>query len=118
TTSTATSGTSCKSCASRRRSRRATRNSCAAPSSTTSGARRSPAKAPTFLADRSADRRARLVDYLLRQPEYADHWANKWADLLRPNPYRVGIKATRSLDVWIREAFRRNVPYDQFVRDL
>jgi len=71
-----------------------------------------------FLADGSADKRARLVDALLERPEYADHWANKWADLLRPNPYRVGIKATLSLDGWLRDAFRRNMPYDQMVREL
>jgi len=71
-----------------------------------------------FLAETSSDKRARLVDYLLEQPEYADHWANKWADLLRPNPYRVGIKAVLNYDAWIRSAFRRNQPYDQFVTDL
>jgi hypothetical protein len=41
-----------------------------------------------------------------------------WADLLRPNPYRVGIKAVLSLDGWLRDAFRNNMPYDQFVRQL
>ena len=39
-------------------------------------------------------------------------------DLLRPNPYRVGIKAVLNLDAWIRDAFRRNLPYDQFVREI
>ena len=43
---------------------------------------------------------------------------NKWVDLLRPNPYRAGIKAVLSLDNWVRGAFRRNQPYDKFVRDL
>lgn len=71
-----------------------------------------------FLSDSSPDKRTRLVDYLLEQPEYADHWANKWADLLRPNPYRVGIKATLNYDAWIREQFRQNRPWDEFVRDL
>jgi hypothetical protein len=71
-----------------------------------------------FLADRSPDKRARLVDRLLKRPEYADHWANKWVDLLRPNPYRVGIKAVLNLDGWIREAFRRNLPYDRFVHEI
>jgi len=59
-----------------------------------------------------------LVDDLLSRPEYAEHWANKWADLLRPNPYRVGIKATLNYDAWIRNSFRTNQPYDQFVREL
>ena len=71
-----------------------------------------------FLADPSTEKRARLVDRLLERPEYADHWANKWVDLLRPNPYRVGIKAVLNLDGWIRDTFRRNLPYDQFVRAI
>jgi hypothetical protein len=77
-----------------------------------------PAEARAFLADPAPDKRARLVDRLLERPEYADYWANKWADLLRPNPYRVGIKAVYNLDAWLRDAFRRNKPYDQFVREL
>ncbi len=71
-----------------------------------------------FLADPSGDKRARLLDRLLDRPEYADFWANKWADLLRPNPYRVGIKAVRSLDQFLRDSFRQNKPYDQFAREI
>ena len=62
--------------------------------------------------------REALIDGLLAHPEYAEHWANKWTDLLRPNPYHVGIKATLAYDTWIRDAFRKNKPYDQFVREL
>ena len=75
-------------------------------------------EARAFLADGRADKRARLVDALLQRPEYVDHWASKWMDLLRPNPYRVGIKAVLNYDNWIRESFRQNKPYDQFVTDL
>ena len=78
----------------------------------------SPDEVRAFLADGDANKRARLVDELLQRPEYADHWAAKWADLLRPNPYRVGIKAVVNYDAWIRDSFRRNKPYDQFVREL
>ncbi|WP_165246446.1 DUF1549 and DUF1553 domain-containing protein [Paludisphaera soli] len=77
-----------------------------------------PDEARAFLDDSAPDKRARLVDRLLERPEYAEHWANKWMDLLRPNPYRVGIKAVFNLDGWIRDAFRRNLPYDQFVREI
>ena len=72
----------------------------------------------SFFSDAEAGKRERLIDRLLDRPEYADNWANKWADLLRPNPYRVGIKAVLSLDTWLRDAFRTNIPYDQFVRGL
>ena len=75
-------------------------------------------EARAFLADSSTDKRVKLIDSLLTRPEYADFWANKWMDLLRPNPYRVGIKATFNYDAWIRDKFRRNVPYDQYVREL
>jgi hypothetical protein len=77
-----------------------------------------PDETRAFLADRSPGKRARRVDRLLERPEYADHWANKWVDLLRPNPYRVGIKAVLNLDGWIRDVFRRNLPYDEFVRQI
>jgi len=77
-----------------------------------------PAETRTFLADAASDRKASVVDRLLNRPEYADYQANKWADLLRPNPYRVGTKSVLSLDGFLRESFRRNKPYDQFVREL
>jgi mono/diheme cytochrome c family protein len=65
-----------------------------------------------------APARRALIDRLLARPEYADYWANKWADLLRPNPDRVGVKSVFVFDQWLRERFRQNQPYDQFVRDL
>jgi hypothetical protein len=71
-----------------------------------------------FRSDPRAYTRPGLIDALLQRPEYADYWANQWADLLRPNPYRVGIKAVYNLDAWLRDAFRRNKPYDRFVREL
>ncbi len=78
----------------------------------------SPQEVRDYLNSDDADKRERLIDALLERPEYADHWANQWADLLRPNPYRVGIKAVLNYDDWIRDQFRRNVPYDQFVEAL
>ena len=77
-----------------------------------------PDETRAFLADTDPKKREKLIDALLERPEYADFWANKWADLLRPNPYRVGIKATYNLDPWLRESFRENKPYDQFVREI
>jgi hypothetical protein len=71
-----------------------------------------------YLADKDPKKREKLIDDLLQRPEYADFWANKWTDLLRPNPYHVGIKATYNLDQWLRESFRENKPYDQFVREI
>jgi WD40 repeat protein len=71
-----------------------------------------------FLADTDADKRNKLIDKLLANPAYADHWANKWGDLLRPNPFRAGVKSVFTLDHWLRESFRQNKPFDQFVREI
>ncbi|WP_182869361.1 DUF1549 and DUF1553 domain-containing protein [Stieleria mannarensis] len=77
-----------------------------------------PEEAMQFLDSQDSEKRAALVDRLLDQPEYIDHWANQWADLLRPNPYRVGIKAVLNYDNWIRQQFRENVSHDEFARRL
>jgi len=74
--------------------------------------------AKTFLADTRADKRARLVDDLLDDANYADHWAVKWGDLIRPNPSRVGVKPVYLLDSWLRDSFRQNKPYHTMVREL
>lgn len=52
-----------------------------------------PEETRAYLADKSPNKREKLIDSLLERPEYADFWANKWADLLRPNPYRVDRKS-------------------------
>jgi Protein of unknown function (DUF1553)/Protein of unknown function (DUF1549) len=77
-----------------------------------------PDETRAFLANPAPDKRIKLIEQLLGRPEYADWWASKWADLLRPNPYRVGMKAVFNLDAWLRASFRQNKPYDQFVREL
>lgn len=77
-----------------------------------------PADVRHFLADRSPGKRSRLINELVSRPEFADYWASKWADLLRPNAYRVGIKATIVFDAWLRDALRQNLPYDEFARQI
>ena len=77
-----------------------------------------PEEVEAFLADGSPGKRSRYIDSLLEHPAYADFWANHWADLLRPNPDRVGVKSVFLLDQWLRERFRANQPYDAFVREI
>lgn len=76
------------------------------------------AEALTFLEDKSPDKRTKLIDRLLNHPAWADHWAVKWGDLVRGNPSRVGVKPVFLMDQWLRDSFRQNKPYDQFVREL
>src|SRR5207245_1640274 len=77
-----------------------------------------PEEVKGFLADQDPNKRAKLIDRLLQDPAYADFWAIKWADLLRPNPFRAGVKSVYMIDQWLRESFRQNKPYDQFAREI
>jgi hypothetical protein len=76
------------------------------------------AEARHFLADRRADRRARLVDELLERPELADYWALKWADLLRVDRQVLGHKRAYAFYKWIRTSVAANKPLDQFAREV
>ncbi len=77
-----------------------------------------PEEARAFLDDTDPKKREKFIERLLAHPAWADFWANKWADLLRPNPDHAGIKSVYVLDQWLRESFRANKPYDQFVREI
>ena len=77
-----------------------------------------PEEARASVADASPDKRGRLVDALLLRPEYADHWAMKWADLLRIEERTLDRKGVQAFHRWIRQAVADNTPLDQFVREL
>jgi hypothetical protein len=77
-----------------------------------------PAEVRRFLVDRRPDRRARLVDDLLRRPEFADYWALKWADLLRVDSQALGAKRARAYHKWLRNSLAKNVPLDALARAL
>jgi hypothetical protein len=75
-------------------------------------------EARAFHEDKSERKRSLWIKKLLADKNYADHWAVKWGDLIRPNPSRVGVKPVFLLDLWLRDVFRRNVPYDRMVKEL
>jgi len=70
-----------------------------------------------FLADRSAGKRAKLIDAYLESPEHVDLWTMKWNDTLRNNP-RLARLGTQSYAKWIRDKIAANTPYDQFVKEI
>jgi hypothetical protein len=71
-----------------------------------------------FLADPSADKRAKAIDRVLNRPDFVDYWALKWGDLLRINRAKLNDKGMWSFYNWVRAAVRDNKPVDQFVRDI
>jgi hypothetical protein len=81
-----------------------------------------PDEVDAFGADSSADAFAKVVDRLLASPAYGERWGRHWLDLARyadtggdsadypvPQAYRYRN--------WVIDAFNRDEPYDQFVRE-
>jgi hypothetical protein len=77
-------------------------------------------KVRAFAADTTPQRekREKLVDELLASKDYAEYWANKWADLLQCSSESLGQKATWQYKDWIQQSILENKPYDQFVREI
>jgi hypothetical protein len=73
-----------------------------------------------FLADKRDTRAKRdaVVDRLIGSPDYVDHWANKWADLLQVNRKFLGEDGAKLFREWIRKEIETNTPYDQFAKKI
>ena len=75
-------------------------------------------QAKAFVADKSADKRARLADELMTTPAFADFWAVKWADALRVESRTMDVKGMTAFHAWIRDAVARNMPVDKFSHEV
>ena len=71
-----------------------------------------------FVDDRSRAKRAKAIEKLIASPEYVDHWAVKWGDLLQSSRRYLGEKGAYEFQHWIRDAIASNRPYDALVREL
>ncbi len=76
------------------------------------------AEARAFLADTSADKRARLIDRLLDSPDYPAYFAMRWGTILRNSNLAGSTQAAYAFHNWIKDTIARNRPYDEFVRGI
>ncbi len=71
------------------------------------------------MASTAPDKRDQWIDQLLRSPEYADYFANKWTSLLKNRRDDASdITSNFAFYSWVRDSLLANKPYDQFVREL
>jgi Protein of unknown function (DUF1549)/Protein of unknown function (DUF1553) len=75
-------------------------------------------EARAFRDDRSPDKRAYLIDGLLARPEFGDHWALKWSDVLRNEEKALDAKGVDAFFGWMRDWVAAGLPMDQFAREL
>ena len=80
-----------------------------------------PAAVDAFVADRSPNKRDRLIELTLaRDTDYAEHWLAFWNDLLRNDYQGTGYidGGRRQVTKWLYQSLVANKPYDQFAREL
>jgi hypothetical protein len=77
-------------------------------------------EASRFLADTDAKKRDKVIDKLLADPRFATQQAEVWdLAIFGRNPPNLFQNSKReTFKKWLTETFARNVPYDQWVRDL
>jgi mono/diheme cytochrome c family protein len=79
------------------------------------------AEVDAFLADKSPDAYGKAVERLLSSPHYGERWGRHWLDAARYAD-SDGFEKDMSRNVWffrdwVVNAFNRDLPYDQFVRE-
>jgi Protein of unknown function (DUF1549)/Protein of unknown function (DUF1553) len=75
-------------------------------------------EAKAFLADKSPNKRDKVIEQLLKRPEFVDYWTYKWSDLLLLSGKRLRPKALDAFSKWIRQRVEQNTPWDQFVTQI
>ena len=80
------------------------------------------AEQDTFLADKSPDAFAKLVDDLLARASYGERWGRHWLDLARYAESNGYERDAPKPSVWryrdyVISAFNTDKPYDRFIRE-
>ena len=73
-----------------------------------------------FLKVPQAERRSKVIDKLLADNRWADHWVSYWQDVLAENPniLKGKLNNTGPFRFWIHDALEDNLPMDRFVTEL
>ncbi len=82
------------------------------------GVQPAPDRVLAFVADADPQKRPKLVDALLQRPEFVDWWSLRWGDLLQNSRNASSDPAVFAFREWLRAAVGRNLPLDQFAREI
>lgn len=79
-----------------------------------------PADIRDFMSDQNPTKRSKMIDRLLDDPRYADHWVSYWQDVLAENPniLKPTLNNTGPFRFFIHDALKDNKPMDRFVSEL
>ena len=81
----------------------------------------SPQALTKFLADDSENAYEKVVNELLKSPQFGEKWASMWLDLARYSDSR-GYQKDNGRTIWeyrdwVIRAFNKNMPFDQFAKE-
>ena len=81
-----------------------------------------PKRVAEFVEDTRADAYERAVEELLESPRYGERWAQHWLDVVRYADTHGFEVNTERPNAWpyrdyVIQAFNRDTPYDQFIRE-
>lgn len=76
------------------------------------------AEVDEFVKDTSPDKRTKLIDALMKRPEFVDYWAYKWSDLLLVTSNHLSNEEMWSYYDWIRESVAEDKPWNKFVYQI
>jgi hypothetical protein len=78
----------------------------------------SPEAVRVFLGDSSPDKRPKLVDTLLRDPRYSEHWARYWEATLLGRKFREQIVDREAFRDFLRSRFDANAGWNTVAFEL
>ena len=78
----------------------------------------SPSEVEKFLKDPSTEKRNRLIDKLIKRPEFVDYWTYKWSDLLLVSSNHLSNEEMWSYYKWIRDSVSSNKPWNEFATQV
>ncbi len=74
-----------------------------------------PDQLKAFVTGADPNKRDKLIDELIESQAWVDQWSYWYGDLVRNCGNRIGNPALKHFDAWIRQSFKEDKPYDQFV---
>jgi hypothetical protein len=82
------------------------------------GVQPTPEQVLAFVADTDKGKRAKVASALMQRNEFTDWWSLKWGDLLQNSRNASSDPAVYAFREWIRAAVARNMPLDEFAREI
>jgi hypothetical protein len=71
-----------------------------------------------FVNSADPGKRDRLIDELIDSPAWVEQWGYWYGDLTRACGNRIGNPTLKHFDAWVRQSFKEDKPYDQFVTEM